>query len=63
MENQLLKPTDVDRLLCYPFGKAVKLARQGKLPHIVLPDGQIRFDQQEIEQLIERCRKGTSDDR
>ena len=30
----------------------MKLARVGKLPHIVLPDGEIRFDEAEIDRLL-----------
>lgn len=48
----LLTPRDVDRLLVYPPGRAARLARAGKLPHVRLPDGEIRFDQAEIAKLL-----------
>lgn len=52
MDISLLKPAEVDLLLRYPIGRALKLARKGLILHLVLPDGEIRFDQQQIEQLI-----------
>ena len=39
----LLYGDDVDRRLNWPLGKAERLAHRGKLPHLVLPDGAIRF--------------------
>jgi predicted site-specific integrase-resolvase len=32
----------------------MKLARAGKLPHIVLPDGEVRFDEDEITALLKQ---------
>jgi predicted site-specific integrase-resolvase len=54
MTVELFKPREVDLLLRLPFGRAAKLAREGKLPHIVLPDGEIRFIKCEIETLLEQ---------
>jgi hypothetical protein len=51
-ELELLKPTEVDRLLRYPRGRSKRLALAGKLPHIALPDGEIRFVEAEIEKLL-----------
>lgn len=48
----LLMPAQVDRILRYPRGRSARLARQGRLPHILLPDGEIRFDQAEIDKLL-----------
>lgn len=44
MCNELLKPSQIDSLLRYPSGRSQRLARQGLIPHIKLPDGEIRFD-------------------
>jgi hypothetical protein len=58
----LLHPHEVDRLLRYPRGRAARLARAGRIPFIRLPDGEIRFDQIEIERLLASAnitRKGT----
>ncbi len=52
MTTVLLKPVDVDLLLRYPIGRSLKLAKRGKLPHIVLPDGEIRFRETDIEQIV-----------
>lgn len=48
----LLMPREVDRLLRYPRGRSVKLAKAGRLPHVVLPDGEIRFDEDVIQRLL-----------
>jgi hypothetical protein len=48
----LLTPHDVDRLFRYPSGRAARLAKAGRIPFIRLPDGEIRFDQIEIDKLL-----------
>ena len=50
--HELLTPREVDQLFRYPRGRAVKLAKAGLLPAIVLPDGEIRFDHQAIANAI-----------
>lgn len=50
----LLVPREVDRLLRYPRGRALRLARQGVIAAILLPDGEIRFEQATIEALLKR---------
>jgi len=45
---------DIDRRVGWPLGKAERLARQGKLPHLILPDGSVRFEWSEIDPLILR---------
>ena len=50
--RSLLTPREVDRLLRYPRGRSLRLARAGHLPHIRLPDGEIRFDEAEIDRLL-----------
>ena len=37
-------PDDLDKRLGWKPGKAERLARQRRLPHLLLPDGSIRFD-------------------
>jgi hypothetical protein len=58
MEGQhmsvLIEPEEIDRRLSWMPGRAAKLARRRLLPHILLPDGSIRFDWEEIEKLL--CR-------
>jgi len=58
MDIALLKPAEVDFLLRYPAGRATRLAKRGQLPHIVLPDGSIRFREVEIEQLLAQRKEG-----
>ena len=58
----LLKPKQIDRILQWPFGKTLRLAKQGKIPNIVLPDGQIRFASKDIDYLLEKWRKGDNND-
>lgn len=50
----LLYPEDVDRRLSWPAGRSLRLARRGKLPHIILPDGEIRFEWESIEAMLQR---------
>ena len=45
---------EVDRRMNWKPGRAERLARQRRLPHVILPDGSIRFDWGEIEPLIVR---------
>ena len=47
-----LYPEDVDQRLNWPLGRAERLARQRRLPYVLLPDGSIRFRWEEIEGLI-----------
>lgn len=48
----LLYPEEIDQRLSWPLGRAEKLARQRRLPYILLPDGSIRFDWETIERLV-----------
>jgi len=57
---ELLYPTDVDQRLNWPLGKAEKLARQRRLPYVLLPDGSLRFTWEEIQPLIVYVPTGAS---
>ena len=48
----LLYPEDVDQRLNWPLGRAEKLARQRRLPYVLLPDGSIRVRWEEVEPLL-----------
>jgi hypothetical protein len=50
----LLYGEDIDQRLAWPLGRAKKLALRGTLPHVVLPDGEIRFEWETIEPLVRR---------
>ena len=49
-----LYPEEIDKRLSWPIGKAKRLARSNRLPHILLPDGSIRFEWDKIEALLIR---------
>ena len=59
----LLQSADVDRRLAWPIGRAERLARRGRLPHVRLPDGSIRFRWREIARMIEYVGTTTAEDR
>jgi hypothetical protein len=48
----LLYPEEIDQRLSWPLGRAERLARQRRLPYVLLPDGSIRFEWERIERLI-----------
>ena len=54
MPTELLYPDDIDSRLNWPPGRTSRLARTGKLPHYVLPDGSIRLRWEEIAPLVQR---------
>jgi hypothetical protein len=47
-------PEEIDRRMGWRPGRAEQLARQRRLPYILLPDGSIRFNWSELEPLIVR---------
>jgi len=56
----LLYPEEIDQKLNWPLGRAERLAKQRRLPYILLPDGSLRFDWDEIERLILRVPSTTT---
>jgi hypothetical protein len=52
MPADLLYPDDIDARLNWPPGRASNLARRGKLPHYILPDGSIRIRWDEVTPLV-----------
>jgi hypothetical protein len=61
MHIQLLKPVEVDLLLRYPPGRSLRLAKVGLLPHVLLPDGEVRFEEEAIAAvLVRRNRRAQS---
>jgi len=53
-EFPLLDGGEVDRRLSLRPGTAVRLARRDTLPHVVLPDGAIRFSWPEVAEALKR---------
>ncbi|MBN2292340.1 MAG: hypothetical protein JXM70_07945 [Pirellulales bacterium] len=51
---ELLYPEEIDKRFNWPLGRSARLARQRRLPHVLLPDGSIRFDWNEIEPFVVR---------
>lgn len=54
MTTDLLYPDDIDSRLNWPPGRTSRLAKAGKIPHYVLPDGAIRLRWEEVEPLVRR---------
>ena len=50
--NTLLKPHEVDAVLRWPRGKTARLARRGRIPCLVLPDGSLRFDEAVLRKML-----------
>ena len=45
-------PEQVDERLGWHLGTARRLARRGRLPHTILPDGSLRFTWVEVEAML-----------
>lgn len=54
-------PDELDRRMEWKPGRAERMARQRRLPHVLLPDGSVRFDWSEIESLIVRVPAATAE--
>lgn len=54
----LLTEQTAARRLAISANRLQKLVREGKVPHIELPDGSIRFDVQDLEDWLESRRRG-----
>lgn len=52
MDTILLTAREVDVILRYPSGRTQRLARGGSIASIVLPDGEIRITQQEVDRIL-----------
>ena len=61
MVDELLKPREVDLLLRYPAGRAARLAKKGLLPHVLLPDGELRFRERDLQRILSPERGGPND--
>lgn len=52
MSRQLLYPSEVDRVLRFPSGRARRLALEGFIPYVQLPKGEVRFDPDVFEEWL-----------
>lgn len=62
-ESKLLHGWDVDERLAWSPGRASSLAARRKLPHVLLPDGQIGFRWKDIEPLVQAVPRQQGDKR
>lgn len=51
--HQLLHDGDAARLIGMPRSRLVRLAKHGKAPCIILPDGEIRFSEDDIRRWVD----------
>lgn len=58
-ESDLIKLGEADIIFRYPTGRTKRLIRQGKIRHVVLPDGEIRIHRREIDKLLTTTIKPT----
>jgi hypothetical protein len=47
-----LIPAEVDQLFRWPRGRAKRLAKEGMIRHIRLPDGDVRFERAAINEIL-----------
>jgi len=59
MTQTLLMPRELDRILRYPRGRSLRLAKLGKIPCVRLPDGEVRFRPADLEFLLSSTAKGS----
>ena len=51
-ETRYIRGKELDYLLGLPQGRSNKLARRNEIPHLKLPDGEIRFDLAIVERWL-----------
>ena len=56
--DTLLTPEQLDTRLAYPRGRCMRLVRADQIPHVALPDGEIRFDEKDVYEWLERRKRG-----
>ena len=52
MDESLLTDAQVDFLFRYPRGRSKRLAGEGRIPSIRLPDGAVRFRRADIDRIL-----------
>ena len=62
MNDSLLKPIEVDRVFRYPAGRTMRLIKQGKIPFVRLPDGEVRIRESFVKSYIEPQSKDQEDE-
>jgi hypothetical protein len=54
MPSEFASPELIDERFGWSIGTAKRLARKGRLPHYLLPDGTVAFLLAEVEALVQR---------
>jgi hypothetical protein len=54
--TRYLIPGEVASILRMPPSRVSRLARGGVIPHFVLPDGELLFDEEEVRAWLQRNR-------
>ena len=57
VDIQLLNPSDAAAVLMLTPAQVRTLVRRGLLPHVVFPNGEIRFDPNDIRQWVESLKR------
>jgi predicted site-specific integrase-resolvase len=50
-------PDEVSEMLRLPVRRLSRMARQGEIPAVILPDGEIRFDPDELRRWVQSCKR------
>jgi len=62
MQENLLKPGEIDVQFRYPTGRTLRLVRQGKIPFVKLPGGEIRIKESYVRRVMSAECGGGSDE-
>jgi hypothetical protein len=49
---RLMTPYEIGLLLSWPTARVLRMARAGQIPYVLLPDGDILFDEVDIARWI-----------
>lgn len=56
-KTRLLAPNEAAEALCMSTRRLLAMARDNKAPHVILPDGEIRFDAIDLRKWVEANKK------
>lgn len=59
--EKLIDADDAGRVLLLSARKVRTLARNGQLPHVILPNGELRFDPADLVAWIEQRKRPATD--
>jgi len=58
-ETRLLTGAEAARILRIPTGRLSRLTRAGRVPHVELPDRELRYDRDDLDKWIDENKRGT----